>query len=284
VPLPAYLEIYRDVDPEPPFVGEWAKDRQQLPYQLQAIQENWSQLDPAQVAWAQRAVYALCTHIDHQIRLLLGSLREEELLEDTYILFTSDHGDMLGDHGLKNGTLFYESSACIPMILVAPAGDSSLGHGREDDRLVELRDVMPTLLELAGIDTPESVEGISMLGQTIRPYLYGEMREGLRAGRMIHDGRFKLIYYTAGNRRQLFDLENDPRELIDLAGDPDHANVLASLTGLLIDELYGGDREWIEEGRLVGVPDEPVIPGPDHSYNYQRGQHWPPPDREWTGY
>ncbi len=284
VPLSGYLDIYRDVDPVSPYRGAWANESEQLPYHLQAVQENWGQLDSHQVAWAQRAVYALCTHIDHQLRVLLGSLREEGLLENTVILFSSDHGDMLGNHGLKNGALFYESAANIPLILVDGGGDPRLGHHRIDDRLVGLQDVMPTLLDLAGIKIPASVEGLSMVGRTKRPYLYGEMREGIKATRMIHDGRYKLIYYVAGNRRQLFDLANDPQELQDLSSSPTHAEVLERLNGLLIEELYGPDEEWLADGQLVGLPDQEVENQPDTTYSYQRGNHWPPPDRDWTGF
>jgi homocitrate synthase len=73
---------------------------------------------PAQIAAARRAFYALCTHIDHQLSVIVGTLREEALLDDTVICFTSDHGDMLGNHGLWAKQLFYEPSANVPLLLV----------------------------------------------------------------------------------------------------------------------------------------------------------------------
>ena len=94
---------------------------------------------------------------------------------------------------------------------------------------------------------------------------------------MIHDGRFKLIYYATGNYRQLFDLEKDPRELNDLADSSAHAEILERLTNHLISELYGDDEDWIEDGKLVGLPDQAYRSSPNRALSGQRGLHWPPP-------
>ena len=144
---------------------------------------------------------------------------------------------------------------------------------------------MPTLLDLAGIDIPDTVEGLSMVGEERRSYLYGECGEGTNASRMIHAGRHKLIYYPVGNRVQLFDLASDPSELNDLAGSPtrlsssksDHAAIQAQLSERLVGELYGSDEAWIEDDQLVGLPDQQWAPGPNRSLSGQRGQHYPVP-------
>ena len=127
---------------------------------------------------------------------------------------------MLGDFGLYAKRTYYEGSANIPCILMGLPGDRRIGTDRVDDRLVGLQDVMPTLLELAGLPVPETCEGMSMVGERRRSTLYGDCLENAGAGRMIHDGRHKLIWYPAGNSFQLFDLEADPQELHDLAGEP----------------------------------------------------------------
>jgi hypothetical protein len=118
-----------------------------------------------------------------------------------------------------------------------------------------------------------------MVGDKKREWLYGEVGEDGHATRMIHDGRYKLIYYPVGNYRQLFDLETDPDEWIDLSASADHAEVLERLTGHLIGQLYGGDETWVEEGQLVGLPDREFTPGPNKGLSSQRGSHWPPPPR-----
>jgi arylsulfatase A-like enzyme len=224
-----------------------------------------------------RAFYALCTHIDHQLRVVIGTLREEGLLDNTVIMFLADHGDMLGDHGLWAKRLFYEGSANVPMLLVGRAGDQRVGHGKLDNRLVGLQDVMPTLLDLAGLPVPDSVDGQSMVGRSQREWFYGEYGEHIEATRMIHDGRYKMIYYAAGNRRQLFDLETDPQEMSDLIDAEDHQSVRLRLTKQLQSELYGSDLDWIRDGQLVGLPNQANEEVPDRTLSLQRGRHWPVP-------
>ena len=116
-----------------------------------------------------------------------------------------------------------------------------------------------------------------MVGEERRSYLYGECGEGANASRMIHARRHKLIYYPVGNRVQLFDLESDPSELNDLAGSPDHAAIQAQLSERLVGELYGSDEAWVQDGQLVGLPDQQWAPGPNRSLSGQRGQHYPVP-------
>ena len=96
---------------------------------------------------------------------------------------------------------------------------------------------------------------------------------------MIHDGRYKFIYYPVGNCRQLFDLQDDPDELIDLSTSAEHADILNGLTDQLISQLYGGDEAWVENGQLIGLPDRDFIPGPNRGLSSQRGSHWPQPPR-----
>lgn len=278
LPLPAYLDLYRDmgIDIDMPFMGEWVNDPERC-FSLQMHCARGEKFTPAQIRGARLAFYALCTHIDHQLRVVIGTLREEGLLDNTIICFTSDHGDMLGNHSMWAKRLFYENSANIPLLLMGVAGDERVGHHRVDNRLVGWQDIMPTLLDLAGIDIPDTVEGISMVGERKRDWFYSEIDEGPRATRMIHDGRYKLIYYSAGNHRQLFDLENDPRELVNLAASPDHADVLDRLTNILISQLYGGDEAWVQNDKLVGLPDADYVPGPNRGLTSQRGAHWPPP-------
>ena len=136
------------------------------------------------------------------------------------------------------------------MVLVGVAGDERAGHRRIDNRLVGWQDVMPTLLDLAGFQISGTVEGLSMVGPEKREWFYGEWGEGPVAPRMIHDGRFKLIYYATGNRFQLFDLQEDPHELNELAASPDQDGVPGRMLELLRGELYGGDEAWVQNGEL----------------------------------
>lgn len=273
-PLPVYMDMYRDLDIDEPYYGDWSEDRSNLPYALRARAHGPDTYSPAALKRARQGFYALATHVDHQIRLVIGLLREENLLDDTVIAFTSDHGDMLGNHGLFAKSLMYENSARIPLILMPPADRTDLGHGVRDDRLAAQADVFPTLADICRVPLPDGVEGRSLVGPERREYVYGEHGEDDRPTRMIRDSQYKLIYYPEGNRTQLFDLRDDPRETCDLVKDPAHANAAARLTDLLIENMYGGDLEWVDHGSLVGTP-EPSAgisrPLPDRSFGNQRG-------------
>ena len=273
-PPEAYMDLYRNVDVGEPFVGEWAEDAESMPYAYRAKQHAVARRSyPEQMLRdARRAYYAQCTHVDHQIRLVIGTLREEGLLDDTVIMLTADHGDMMGNHHHYGKAVFYEDSAKVPMLLVPPAGDSRVDIGREDGRLAALADVMPTLLDLCGVPAPGGVEGLSLVGEERRSFLYGELYEDSFATRMAHDGRHKLVYYPTGNRVQLFDLAEDPDEMRDVSEDAGYAAVREALTERLIRHMYGGDERWVRDGRLVGGPEpEGADPAPDRGLRAQYG-------------
>ena len=278
VPLSAYLDMYRDADIDLPVHGAWSKDVAALPSALHVIHNYWpTQHTDATHRALRRAYYALCTHIDHQIRILIGTLREEGLLDDTIIMLTCDHGDMLGNHGLWAKRLFYEASAQVPMIIVGTANCQRLPQGGVDHRLVCLQDVMPTLLDLAGLPIPASLEGLSMVGDQRRETLYGECGERHNASRMLHDGRYKLIWYPARNLVQLFDIVNDSQELHDLSADAASAPIRRRLEEALIAELYGSDLDWVSSGRLAGYDPGALVFKPDRALAGQRGVHYPQP-------
>ncbi|HIM57364.1 MAG TPA: arylsulfatase [Candidatus Latescibacteria bacterium] len=274
VPPRDYFDLYDRLGVDEPFVAEWARNFDDLPYALKLHRTRVPPLSDAQVRMARQGFYAQCTYIDHQIRLLIGQLREAELLDDTIVMFTSDHGDMLGNHGLWAKPPMFEWSAKIPMILMPTAASDRLGHHLRDDRLAELRDVMPTLLDLCDIPIPETVEGDSLAGEKEgkRQHLYCEHFENDLAMRMIRADRYKLIWYPVGNRLQLFDVVEDPREMTDLAAVAEFAQVRRRLTALLVTELYGVDLEWVgEDGELVGLPDKDFEPAPNRGLSGQRG-------------
>ena len=276
VPLQCYLDVYQSLRVDVPSMGAWAAIRARFRTERVFPGREGSCSPTTRCALRVRRS-TLYTHIDHQLRIVIGALREQGILDDTIILFSADHGDMLGKHGMWAKGLLYEESAQIPMILSAPQAETKITQNAVDDRLVGWQDVMPTLLTLAGIDIPAPVEGRCMVTGDKRDYLYGEYEVGDRATRMVHDGRFKLIYYPAGNRMQLFDLDEDPEELDDLGGSSDHAEVRDRLERLLIDELYGGDEVWVKSGKLEGLPEPEFHPQSNRGLSGQRGGHWPPP-------
>ncbi|MCV0424178.1 MAG: sulfatase-like hydrolase/transferase [Roseibium sp.] len=289
-PLTTYMEFYRQLEIEAALRSDWGIGAEDHPHALKALYNYYAELSAPVLAEMRRAYYALCTHVDHQIRAVLGTLREERELDNTIIAFCSDHGDMLGDFGLYAKRTFYEGAARIPMILMGTANDKRIKKGAVDNRLVGLQDVMPTLLDLADIETPSECDGLSMIGEKRRNLFYGEVLENNSASRMMHDGRHKLIWYPAGNWVQLFDLETDPDETRNLADDPTYASVRRSLETALAAHCYGidVDQGWVVDGKLVGYDPGPYVPKADRSFSSQRGLHYPQPPAgevpDWVGF
>lgn len=276
-PLLSYLDQYQQLPVDPPVVGRWMEELAgHLPPLLGSKKNGFatSDVSAGYIALVRRAFFAMITHIDHQIRAVLGTLREEGLAGNTLVAFTSDHGDMLGQHGLWGKCLFYEDSTRIPFIVAPPPGIEIGKRGRADHRLVELADMMPTLLDVCGVPIPSSVEGRSVFSTSPRSEIFGEFGNGSMATRMLRQGHHKLIYYPAGNIFQLFDIDADPVEERDLAADAGHQGILRDLQDALASNLYGGDTAWCKDGEWVGLPAADPKASEDFNYSGQRGHRF----------
>jgi len=222
-----YMDRYLRQDLPAPAIGSWATPP---PDGGKGIDPDSAHVDLRGEALRSclAGYFGLINHIDDQIRRILnntdGLYRGNA--EETVILYTSDHGEMLGDHYLFRKTVPYEGSARIPLFIRLPERFRAPKRNVSDVP-ASLEDIMPTILDIAGVDIPDTVQGKSLL-----PILTGE-KTGL--GReTIHiecenryhaltDGHEKYILFTDKNTEQLFDLDNDPRELTDLAKDRRHA-------------------------------------------------------------
>ncbi len=216
---------------------------------------------------ARAGYYGLLTHIDHQLNRFFETLNAWELLDSAWILFTSDHGEMLGDHHLFRKTVPYDGSARVPFILRGPRG-SGLQCGTSCSAPIELRDVMPTLLDAAGIPVPPSVEGRSCLplarGGSIpwRADLHGEHTYRDQSIHYVTDGATKYVWFSGDGVEQLFDLRVDPQELRSLAGLAECQDVLREWRGRLIHALRGRPEGFVEGDALVpGRPVSACLPG-----------------------
>lgn len=263
VPPATILEQYPLGINWPRHGGKWSREQAELPPFLASVQRRFGVPSQAERQEAWRAFAATCTHLDLQIGLVLAALREEGILSKTHILLISDHGDMLGHHGLWAKACFFDAAARVPFLLVSPPEDSRIVPGVDDQRLLGLQDVMPTLLELADVPIPVSVTGNSALGKKRRPWLWGEVGSAgsLNACRMVCDGRYKLIYYPVGNRLFFFDLENDPGETSDLAMDASAALARDRLTQLLRESLRDTAPYWLDADTqaFVGEPESEAL-------------------------
>jgi len=170
-----------------------------------------------------RLYCAMVTQLDANVGRILQQLEDDGLTENTIVVFTSDHGDMQGSHGLTNKALFWEESVRIPMIVSVPGGT----RGVATDALISTTDFMPTLLELAGCPAVPSAEGFSYA-----PLLRGEKQSGQnfviaeneQAAQwlMIRDERYKLVVARATlEPTHFFDLKNDSYEMNNLIHHPD---------------------------------------------------------------
>ena len=276
VPLQNYLDQYKDVQIDEPIIADWIINDENIPFPLKELKGRTRLLSNEDIIDAKKAFFALCTHIDHQIRWVIGTLRDENILDDTIIVFMSDHGDMLGTHKTVAKRVFYENSSNIPMIISGVDNNELFPEGGISNRLMGLQDVMPTLLELCGIEIPTTVDGLSMASEANREYLYGEYGEGDTATRMIRKGNFKLIYYPVGNHTQLFNLKDDPYELRDLAREQSNSDTISEMVSHLRSELYGSDLKWIKNNELVGIPDKEYLWKAQRNLHFQRGEGWPP--------
>lgn len=229
-----------------PVRGDWADDSERhrafrrMSWHLGRVDE----FPPDKLRAMRRAYYATLTEVDYTLGRLFARLREQKLLEQTWIVFTSDHGDMLGDHGLSAKSVFFEGSAHVPL-LIRPPGlwTPHAFAGATDDRLACLADLLPTFLGRAGVAVPDGLDGLDLLGKSRRERLFGECSEY----HMVIDGQRKLTFSSAGGATLAFDLAADPTESHALPdGAPDLAIALAS--HLALREHPAGNR-----GRLTAT-------------------------------
>ena len=202
---------------------------------------------------------------------VMAALEAEGRLDDTMIVFTSDHGDYLGEHWMGEKELFHECSVHIPLIIVDPSPAAEATRGTVESRMVETIDLVPTFLDALGVKLPTN----RLEGRSLCPLLRGESTPWREAGFseldfvfykarttlgldvqqascwMIRTERWKYIAFKAFERAQLFDLEHDPDELVDLGQSDAHAATRAELHALLCKRL--ADRR-----NRVTVSDEDV--------------------------
>ncbi|MEW6755447.1 MAG: arylsulfatase [Candidatus Latescibacterota bacterium] len=253
-PPQAFFDLYRERPLPPVPVGDWAR-RYDVP--VQDVNAWCGRVAPEQLDRTRRAYFAQVEHIDNQIGRFLMALGKCGA-GPAWIVFTSDHGEMLGDHHLWRKTYAYEGSARVPLIVCPPAGASVHRSGG----VVVQEDLMPTLLQIAGAPVPSEVEGRSVLPllestpETVgwRQYGHGEHspcyapETGMQ---YLTDGRWKYVWYTLGGEEHLFDLEQDPQELHDRAGDPAAAERLAFWRQRLVAELAPREEDGLCDGRRL---------------------------------
>ena len=227
VPVPPVKLHPRDGNPRHPWVQAYAD--------FELTEESFH--SPEERERAFRAYYGLCSYLDDNIGQVLQALAASGLEDNTTVIYTADHGDNLGARGVWGKTTLYEESARVPMIMAGP--DITPGVC---DTPVDLLDLFPTILSSVGVDpAPEMIQrpGQSLKAIAAQPYqaervVFSEYHAAgsNTAGYMLRQGRFKFHYYVR-HQPELFDLQDDPQELVNLAAQPAYATVVAQFESQL---------------------------------------------------
>ncbi len=223
-------------------------------------------MDREQLQWAYRTYHANCAMLDAEIGRVLDALDASGQAGDTIVVFSTDHGDQLLEHGLMGKNCFFEASIRLPFMVRFPR---KVRPGRYD-ALVETTDLLPTLFELCGVPEPYPCQGRSfaplvtgegrheprdaVMSENVMPevitggsldfeFVKGEGIKGVRHpdAKMVRTRRWKLVRY-AGGEGELYDLESDPDEDRNLYDDPRHAATVAELQDRLLSWLMTADE------------------------------------------
>ena len=229
-PPTEYAERYRERD-MPPAI------RDNMEGKPEWVKRKTIEMSDEEITHTQRQFCAAVTVIDDQIGEILAALERRGMRDDTVIIFSSDHGEMLGDHGRYDKTLPYEGALRIPLIVSGPG----LPENQVSDALVELNDLNPTICEMAGLPEQPDIDA-----RSIMPVLTGETdihREaavaGLREFRLIRTHTHKLIDNHSGET-ELYDLVADPHELNNIA--EDQPELVGDLRKQLVERYLEG--QW----------------------------------------
>ncbi|MCD6121392.1 MAG: sulfatase-like hydrolase/transferase [Spirochaetales bacterium] len=264
----AYWEMYRDRKLPEPALGKWLAKGPIPTCLLDSMKtRNVDLVDSTERKAVMRAYYALITQIDNQIGFVLGDLRERGLLENTFIVYLSDHGDLMWDHRAMYKAAFYEGAARVPLI-IRPHRDFDWDkYGWKPGAVfynpVALYDIMPTLLKIAGAEIPDGIEAVSLFSEKKRDFVFGDYD----GDHFLTDGRYKYLWHRAGGIEQLFDLKNDPKEEENLAEKQDVDKWRERLIAYLTDKektlpqnrnesvmsMYNKNTV-VKDGRLVPIP------------------------------
>ncbi|MDU7887317.1 MAG: arylsulfatase, partial [Clostridium perfringens] len=251
-----YFDMYKDEDLPAPLMGDWAnkEDEENRGKDINCIKGI---INKKALKRAKAAYYGLITHIDHQIGRFLIALSEYGELNNTIFLFVSDHGDMMGDHNWFRKGIPYEGSARVPFFIYDPGNLLKGKKGKVFDEVLELRDIMPTLLDFAHISIPDSVEGLSLKDlieerdYTWREYIHGEHSFGEDSNHYIVTKKDKFLWFSQRGEEQYFDLEKDPKELTNLINSEEYKERIDYLRKILIKELEGREEGYTDGNRLL---------------------------------
>ena len=258
-PCRDFWDLYAGVPMPEPVYGDWSRELERAPQGFLAGSYENTDLHlygPAQLAAVRRAYYAMITQVDYALGRLFACLRESGLDGNTWVIFTSDHGEMLGDHHMSQKNLFFEGSAHVPCLILPPKG-RGLPVNRRVDTLAQLTDVFATVLAIAGAPAPPQAQGVDLRADYPERTFYGNSLDVNFC--VMRDG-FKLVYSACGDHTLLFDMDNDPMERRDLAALPAYAERRQELFAELLAHTARTRPQALENGYFRTRP-APRRPG-----------------------
>ena len=265
-PAEYFDRYYHRNDLGKPYIADWDVP----PASSGNLMSRYHTLSAEELRCLYAGYYGNIAFIDAQVARLLQAAMGQP---NTYVLFTSDHGEMLGDHYLMQKSRPYQGAVHIPFLMMGPG----IADGQSIDAPIGWQDIMPTILDLAGLPVPDTVDGRSLApllrgeqaAEPWRAYIHGECThsrlfdakarpQGARrncieeaGSHYLTDGKHKYIWYDTSGREQLFNVENDPGELHDLAADPAYAEELAGWRARLVQTLAGRPEGFSDGERLI---------------------------------
>lgn len=245
-----FFDPHHPFDPCEPYASMYAKEDMPMPRFSEAEEDGMPPhtrekrhnekdfcTDPDKIRQTIAAYYATISHVDDCVGRVLQALRACGLEDNTVIIFTSDHGELLGDHGMiHKGAFFYENSVKVPLIWRFPQNHNG-DIGRQIDDFVSHIDFAPTVCKLAGIKCPDNCQGRALFGEdrryqtdNCRDYALVEWRnrhwektdEEFFTAKCLVTDSWKLVCYPGREFGELYDLENDPDEFVNLWQSPEH--------------------------------------------------------------
>jgi choline-sulfatase len=275
-PPQRYMDLYQVEQMPSPQVGDWAA--KYAPLSHPSRDDIWHGDRGVQAAKvSRRGYYGSISFIDEQIGRIIRTLKKKGLYDNTLILFVSDHGDMLGDHHLWRKTYAYEGSAHVPFILKWPRNfQAAIDRGSVLANPVELRDILPTFLDAAGVTVPPALDGKSLLtllrNKTAewRDYIdleHAYVYAGSPNWTGLTDGVWKYIYDARDGSEQLFNLHHDPYERFDLSTQSAYAAALALWRERMADHLSERGPAFVQNNQLA-IRTSQILYSPYYSHPY----------------
>lgn len=230
------------------------------PYMVQmAIEHGFNFLSPQAFLNARAHYYGLISFQDQQVGRIIDCLKKNGCYENTIIIFTADHGDMMGDFGFFFKTCMHDGSAHVPFIVSYPA---LLAGNQVSDSLVGIQDIVPTLLDLIGYQVNEKFDGVSLknllLGKTFkhRDYFVSYSLESPVQTYMVRNADYKFIYSEANGVEELYHLKDDLREEYNLIGS--HKSLEDEMRSIIFQwAIDNNDLKIIKDNKLIKTPLNP---------------------------